>query len=216
MNENQKLAQFILENVGGKENVESATHCMTRLRLKLKDNSKANILNREVLNADNWNEYSILSRAKSLANIIINKFEYIDLHLEKTENIKLSYNVESDFDYSNTKPVEMIFLGERTKVNYWKDILATIMNTIYDLKPEIIKEYARNNYSIPNAEKIYISNDNRKIRDSKQIDNTGIYYETNLSANRIISFIRNLLYELEIDIDDFSFSLEENLSLIEE
>lgn len=64
--------------------------------------------------------------------------------------------------------------------------------------------------------KIYISNDNRKIRDSKQIDNTGIYYETNLSANRIISFIRNLLYELEIDIDDFSFSLEENLSLIEE
>ena len=41
MNENQKLAQFILENVGGKENVESATHCMTRLRLKLKDNSKA-------------------------------------------------------------------------------------------------------------------------------------------------------------------------------
>ena len=90
------------------------------------------------------------------------------------------------------------------------------MNTIYDLKPEIIKEYARNNYSIPNAEKIYISNDNRKIRNPKQIDNTGIYYETNLSANRILSFIRNLLYELEIDIDDFSFSLEENLSLIEE
>ena len=45
MNENQKLAQFILENVGGKENVESATHCMTRLRLKLKDNSKANRAN---------------------------------------------------------------------------------------------------------------------------------------------------------------------------
>ena len=169
-----------------------------------------------MLNADNWNENSILNRAKELANMIINKFEYIDLHLEKTENIKLSYNVENNFDYSNTKPVEMIFLGERTKVNYWKDILATIMNTIYDLKPEIIKEYARNNYSIPNAEKIYISNDNRKIRNPKQIDNTGIYYETNLSANRIISFIRNLLDELEIDIDDFSFSLEENLFLIEE
>ena len=197
-------------------NSELGTKSFEEKKKIIRDNSKANILNREVLNADNWNEESILSRAKSLANIIINKFEYIDLHLEKTENIKLSYNVESDFDYSNTKPVEMIFLGERTKVNYWKDILATIMNTIYDLKPEIIKEYARNNYSIPNAEKIYISNDNRKIRNPKQIDNTGIYYETNLSANRIILFIRNLLYELEIDIDDFSFSLEENLSPIEE
>ena len=197
-------------------NSELGTKSFEEKKKIIRDNSKANILNREVLNADNWNEESILNRAKSLANIIINKFEYIDLHLEKTENIKLSYNVESDFDYSNTKPVEMIFLGERTKVNYWKDILATIMNTIYDLKPEIIKEYARNNYSIPNAEKIYISNDNRKIRNPKQIDNTGIYYETNLSANRIILFIRNLLYELEIDIDDFSFSLEENLSPIEE
>lgn len=41
MNDNQKLAKFIVEKIGGKENVESATHCMTRLRLKLKDNSKA-------------------------------------------------------------------------------------------------------------------------------------------------------------------------------
>ena len=57
MNENQKLAQFILENVGGKENVESATHCMTRLRLKLKDNSKANRANLDnhPITGDYWN-----------------------------------------------------------------------------------------------------------------------------------------------------------------
>lgn len=35
------LAQQILTAVGGKENVSSATHCMTRLRLDVKDNSKA-------------------------------------------------------------------------------------------------------------------------------------------------------------------------------
>ena len=35
------LAAFILEHVGGKENVAALTHCVTRLRFKLKDESKA-------------------------------------------------------------------------------------------------------------------------------------------------------------------------------
>lgn len=37
MADNKKIAQDILEAVGGKENVTAATHCMTRLRLNLKD-----------------------------------------------------------------------------------------------------------------------------------------------------------------------------------
>lgn len=36
------LAPFIVENVGGKENIVSLTHCVTRLRFRLKDESKAN------------------------------------------------------------------------------------------------------------------------------------------------------------------------------
>ncbi|MFW7393937.1 PTS transporter subunit EIIB, partial [Vagococcus fluvialis] len=37
----KKLGQEILELVGGKENVNSLTHCATRLRFDLKDKSKA-------------------------------------------------------------------------------------------------------------------------------------------------------------------------------
>lgn len=36
------MSKFILENVGGKENVLSVTHCLTRLRFTLKDDSKVN------------------------------------------------------------------------------------------------------------------------------------------------------------------------------
>lgn len=36
------LAKSILSNIGGEENVESLTHCVTRLRFKLKDTEKAN------------------------------------------------------------------------------------------------------------------------------------------------------------------------------
>ena len=38
----QKLAEQIVKNVGGKENINSLAHCVTRLRFKLKDESKAN------------------------------------------------------------------------------------------------------------------------------------------------------------------------------
>ena len=36
------LARIIIQNVGGKENIVSLAHCITRLRFKLKDESKAN------------------------------------------------------------------------------------------------------------------------------------------------------------------------------
>lgn len=35
------LARIIIQNVGGKNNIESLTHCVTRLRFRLKDESKA-------------------------------------------------------------------------------------------------------------------------------------------------------------------------------
>ena len=42
MGKYESLAKEIIKNVGGKENINSLTHCITRLRFKLKDESKAN------------------------------------------------------------------------------------------------------------------------------------------------------------------------------
>lgn len=42
MGKYQELAAQIVKNVGGKENINSLTHCITRLRFKLKDESRAN------------------------------------------------------------------------------------------------------------------------------------------------------------------------------
>lgn len=41
----QELVKNILSNIGGEANIESVTHCMTRLRFILKDESKASIKN---------------------------------------------------------------------------------------------------------------------------------------------------------------------------
>lgn len=42
-NKNRQIAEQVLPLVGGKENVQQATHCMTRLRLNLYDYEKAQL-----------------------------------------------------------------------------------------------------------------------------------------------------------------------------
>lgn len=42
MGKYEQLAKDIIENIGGKENINGLTHCITRLRFKLKDESIAN------------------------------------------------------------------------------------------------------------------------------------------------------------------------------
>ena len=42
MNKYSELATAVINNVGGKENVKSLRHCITRLRFVLKDESIAN------------------------------------------------------------------------------------------------------------------------------------------------------------------------------
>lgn len=190
-------------------NSELGTKSFAEKKRIIRDNSKANILNKNVLSADSWNEKSILKRAESLADILVHEFEYIELHSDNSEDTELSFNVNSEVDFANTKPSEFVFVGEHTKVNSWADLLAKTMSTAFDLDSDTIDDLAKTNYSIPNATRIYISNDERKFRKPKQIDNSGIYYEANLSANNIISFIKDLLEKMQLDVDDFSFSLSE-------
>lgn len=175
----------------------------------IRDNSKANVLNKEVLSADQWNEDSILNRAKSLSNILLGEFEYIEKHADVVETNELSFGVDSGINFSNTKPEEFSFVGEYVKVSSWADLLAKFINIAYDLDAETFNDLAAKDYSIPYADRIYISNDERKLRKARQIDNSGIFYETNLSSNNIISFIKDLLLRMKLETDDFNFSLSE-------
>ena len=48
MSKEQIVAQEILKNIGGKENIKSMEHCATRLRLIVKDKSPLNPINKPV------------------------------------------------------------------------------------------------------------------------------------------------------------------------
>lgn len=190
-------------------NSELGTRPFNEKKKIIRDNSKANILNSSVLSAERWDEKSILKRAELLADILIRLFCYVDLHSDSGELNELSFGVNSDTDFSNTKPGDFSFVGEYTAVSSWVDLLSKFIDVAYDLDNQLFNDLASNNYSMANATKIYISNDERNLRKAKQINNSGVFFETNLSANNIISFIKDLVIKMELDIDDFSFSLSE-------
>jgi len=190
-------------------NSELGTKSFNDKKKIIRDNSKANILNKEILSADKWNESSILNRAKVLSDVLVSAFNYVEMHSNVTEVNELTFGVNSNINFSNTKPDGFSFVGEYIRVSNWVDLLTKFINLAYDLDTDILSELAINDYSIPSATRIYLSNDERKLRKAKQVDNSGIFFETNLSSNNIISFIKNLLSEMNLDIDDFSFSLSE-------
>lgn len=175
----------------------------------IRENSKAVILNREVLSADTWNEKAILHRAEVLASLLIKQFNYEDIHSDSIDNNDSGFSLDSGLNLTNTKPDSFTFVGEYTKVSSWAEVLAKFMAVAYELDTPLLSDLAAKNYIIPNASNVYISNDKRKMRKAKEIDRSGIFYESNLAANTIVSFIRDILLQMELEADEFTFTLSE-------
>ena len=108
-------------------------------------------------------------------------------------------------DLSNTKPISFILLGENAITTSYSDMLRKIVKLLYITDDKIIQRLATSNYKIPNATGVYLSLDKSKLRKPDEIENTNIYFETNLSENNIRSFIRELLSEYDLSDDDFTF-----------
>lgn len=193
------------------DNSELGTKPFEEKKKIIRVKSKANILNKDVLSAKQWNEKAIKKRANALADILLEKFNYVEKHSDIYEANELSFGLNSDIDLSYTKPGGFSFMGEYTAVSSWVDLLSKFIDIVYDLDSELINELAIKNYTISNADRVYISNDTRKLRKGKQIGKTEIFFESNLSSNNIISFVRDLLSKMDYDsaADEFSFSLSE-------
>lgn len=175
----------------------------------IQENSKANILNLDVLSAVNWNEKAIINRAKRLANIIISYFKYENYHNQKQFDDTLVYKLSETINVTNSKPESFTFIGEKFKVESWKELVDKFLNMLYEYDSDRLKSLAKENFKIDGATNSYITYDSRLLRKPIEIDNTGIYYESHLSAQSILYFIRGILSNLDIDYDEFEYSIAE-------
>lgn len=84
---------------------------------------------------------------------------------------------------------------------------AKFMTVAYGLDTNLFSDLAAKNYSIPNASNVYISDDKRKLCKEKEIDRSGIYYESSLVANTIVSFIGDLMVQMNLETKEYTKSL---------
>lgn len=193
-------------------NSELGTKPFIEKKKIISENSKATILNKDVLSVETWDKDAIVNRAKTLADILVKKFNYIKIDNKSEDHMEKHYNLNDGIDYRGTKPREFSFIGEYTKVSSWRDLLSKFIILTFNMDNSIYQDFANNNFSIENASRVYITHDNRKLRSGIEIENSGIFYESNLSANNIISFIKNIVLTMNFDLDDLNIYLKQEFN----
>lgn len=97
---NQELAKEILENVGTESNIHSLVHCVTRLRFKLVDDSKANksiIENIDgvlsVVESGGQFQVVIGNKVDEVYKEIIKLIKFVDENIKKNNEVKEKSNI---------------------------------------------------------------------------------------------------------------------------
>lgn len=97
---NQELAKEILKNVGEESNIQSLVHCVTRLRFKLADNSKAN--RRIIENLDgvlsvveSGGQFQVVigNKVDEVYKEIVKIIKLVDENIEKNNEVKEKSNI---------------------------------------------------------------------------------------------------------------------------
>lgn len=194
-------------------NSELGTKSFLEKKKIIAEYSHAVKLNEYILNQTAWGERQITDRAKKLGHDIIDilSFRSCDLDIESINNNvddKLYLDSITADEIKGTTPKMFSLCGEDFEVNTYQKMLSSFMNVIYDLEPKIITNLAKNRFQVTNSDRYYISYDSSELRRCKEIHNSGIYYEINLSAWYILQFIKVMLDEYDLDYDDFNFSLK--------
>ncbi|MGM9580300.1 MAG: DUF262 domain-containing protein [Anaerovibrio sp.] len=191
-------------------NSELGTKSFSEKKDIIREHSKANILNKEILSAARWNEDSILLRADTLSGHVLRLLDYdklSDIGMPDNSDDNKKYRLSDMSLVANTKPVNYTFYGETVSVKSYSNMLFLFIKTLYDLDDKKIRDIAKRKFSPTSTNSIYISLSEKDIRKPKEIGNTGIFYETNLSATSVLKFISGLIEVYNLSSEEFEFTV---------
>lgn len=152
--------------------------------IKKKYYSKSNIeLNKNLVKLNTFSREDIEARADELAELCKGIWSYFGK--EKNEVKKIT----------GTSPRVLHILGNKESVKTWREVLEKTLIEVYHFNPDkfelILKKYPR-----------FVSKSGENMRKPKALPN-GDFFETNLSANSINRFCKQMIEEIGLQSDDW-------------
>lgn len=175
----------------------------------IRENSKAVVLNCDVLDKNSWGVTDIQARAKRLAGIVLTRYRIKRVVDESIEFEYVETLTLNNYDaVTGKKLVSFKLFGETYRQNKYALMLLDVIKLLDKKKPGKLQMLAENNYSF-NASKrkhVHLNVDGADMRLPWKVTD-GVYLEANLSAWSCVRFIENLLPEFGVERDQFSFNI---------
>lgn len=190
-------------------NSELSNKSFSEKREIIRDNSKAVILNCDVIDKETWSITDIQARAKRLAEIVMTRYK-IDRVVD--DSIEFEYIETMTLDNYNEvtgkKLVSFKLSGETYHQNKYALMLLDVVKLLDKKMPGKLQTLAESNYSFRSTKRkhAHLNTDGSGMRWPWKVTD-GIYMEANLSAWSCIHFIESLLSEFGVEKDQFSFNI---------
>lgn len=179
-------------------------------RLIEEKGSHMTVLYSDVRDKETWNENAIVARANRVGDAIVKLFA-IEQPKERVEFVDTRYKLYTAADPSHATYKHVNYyelLGERVIVDTFAEMVHSVVERLYRLRPDVIEGMARGNETFPGGQAVPFSYDAASVRKGKRIsDGLGIYFATGWSAKEAVAFIGECLkkYDLSLE-DDFAYS----------
>lgn len=182
----------------------------------LKQNSRIQILNRDVLDKDKWTIEAIKDRASNLSNVLIQKYQIKritdpTIEFEAVDKISLA-----DPNLAKgRKSVSFTLEGSNYSENTFKQILIDVAQLLDQDNPQVLESVV----GITISDKIDLKDPNKQLivsgdnySDDGKFDNIrdDFYVLTNLSAINIMRVIKLFLKHYHVDENEFSILIKKH------
>ncbi|RHB42004.1 DUF262 domain-containing protein [Enterocloster aldenensis] len=175
----------------------------------IQENSKAVILNKDIVDKTKWDIPEIKNRSKRLAGIIMKRY-----HIDKIDDPSIEFEyikkitMEDDYnEVTGKKLLSFSFNGELYRQNKFTLMLLDMVKILDKQNPGILDTLADRDYSYtPKFKRPYISRSTDNIIKPETLKDN-IYIETRINPSGIMKFIESLIEEFKADKSTFSISV---------
>ena len=175
----------------------------------ISDNSKAVILNIDVLDKESWTIADIQARARRLSSIVMKRYK-----IDKVEDDTIEFDyietitLDNYDEVTGKKLVSFRLFGETYRQRRYALMLLDVIKILDKKLPGKLEQLAAESYSFSSTKRkhAHLNIDGNEMRWPWKVKD-GVYLEANLSASSCIRFIGNLLAEYGFDKDEFSVNI---------